>query len=404
MPAYHFQALDAEGKTHKGVLEGDSEKQIRQKLREQKLFPIEVSQVVDGPTGKKRFFSRNKRITLADVSLFTRQLATLLLAAIPLEEAIWGVAEQTDKKNMKSIIMAVRSKVLEGLPLAQAMSHYPSVFNDLYRATIYAGEQTGQLDKILNRLADYIENQQVMRQKIQQALIYPSLMVVVSIIIVCFLLMYVVPQIISVFQNTKQALPMVTQVLLWISHFVANKGIFVVVFFILMFALFFRLMKNQNYRRQFHFYLLQLPFMGYLIKTVNTARFARTLGLLNSAGIPVVESLRVASQLILSIPIREKIQYSSEQINQGSGIAKSLKETGYFSAITVHLIANGEASGKLELMLEKAAQVQEDEMTRLIDTGLTLLEPVIIIIMGGIVLFIVLAVLLPIFQMDQLTG
>ncbi len=402
MPAYTYHAIDPSGKTQKGVLEGDSEKQIRQKLREQKLLPVDIKIVSDAQKTQS-ITSRFKRVKLADLALFTRQLATLLLAGIPLEEALESVAEQTEKKHFKAMVMAVRSSVLEGSPLATAMAQFPSVFSQLYRASIHAGEQTGKLDQILNRLADYIENQQVIKQKVQQALIYPSLMIIVSIAIVTFLLIYVVPKIISVFQDSKQTLPMVTQILLGISHFLAAYGLFLGLFLIIAFYGFQKLLRQEKYRTQWDLFLLKLPWINYVIKTVNTARFSRTLGMLNSSGVPIIEALKVATQLLSSIPIREKVKLAAEQITQGTSIAKALKETHYFSPMTLHLIANGEMSGQLEKMLEKAAEVQETAMTRLIDTGLTLFEPLIILLMGGIVLFIVLAILLPIFQLDQVS-
>lgn len=404
MAAYSYQALNQNGKNVRGILNGDSEKQIRQLLREQKLTPLEIHLI---KSQKKSFkqLSRATSIKIAEVALFTRQLSTLCLAGIPLEESLLSVAEQTEKKSFKEVIMAIRSKVLEGHSLANSMADYPSIFSKLYCASIHAGEQTGKLESVLDHLADYIEKQAAIKQKIQQAMIYPMVMLAVAISIVSFLLIYVVPKIVTVIQDSKQALPFATQLLLAISHFLYEDGIYALVSLIASIWFVRRLLRtNKAFQKKFHFLLLRLPWIRYLVKTVNTARFSRTLGMLTTAGVPIIEALKVATSLINSIPIFEKVNLSTEKISQGTSIAKALKESGYFAPMSIHLIANGEISGQLEKMLEKASEIQENELTRIINTGLTLLEPLIILVMGAIVLFIVLAILLPIFQLDQMTG
>lgn len=404
MPAFQYKATNPQGKTVKGVFEGDSEKYIRQKLRDQGLIPLSVTLIKEGKSSSGRLSQMNLGIRTQDIALFTRQFATLLQAGIPIEEALQGVAEQTEKKKFKNIILAVRAEIQEGKSLANAMASFPGIFSALFRASIHAGEQTGYLDRILNRLADYLERQQVLKQKVQQALVYPSLMICVSILIVSFLLVYVVPKILAVFQDNHQPLPAITLFLLGLSHFLGKYGIFLLLGLAALLYSSQQLLKKEKLRFRWHNFLTTLPIVGYLIKTVNVARFARTLGMLVNSGVPIIDSLKIALAVVGMLPIRKSIEKATEQIAQGRAIAQTFKETRYFSAMTLHLIANGEMSGQLESMLEKAADIQENEVSRIIDTGLTLLEPLIIIIMGAIVLFIVLAILLPIFQLDQLTG
>lgn len=402
MPAFQYTALNNQGKTIKGVLVSDSDKQVRQKLRADGLIPLETYLIQENNNVNR--FSFGSRISIEELALFTEQLSTLLISGIPLAEALFGVAEQTNSKKLKNIILAVRSDVLEGQPLAKALGQFPSVFSDLYRASIHAGEQTGHLDKILNRLSEYLEKQQQLKHKIQQALIYPSLMIVVSISIVSFLLTYVVPKIISVFQDTKQELPFMTQILLSISHFLHEYGFFVLIFLIVLFWVLRITLKKPLYKERWHLFLLKIPLIGFLIKNINIARFARTLGMLTSSGIPIVDALKIANAVLTISPIQKKLYEATELIIQGKSIYKAFKESQQFSPLTVHLIHNGEMSGQLEQMFNKAAEIQERQVNRLIDFALTLFEPLIILLMGGIVLFIVLSILLPIFQMEQISG
>lgn len=401
MGAYNYIAIDTKGKEKKGILEGDSPRHIRQSIREQGLTPLDVIAISDSKKSSTSNFRFAKRVKGNDLALLTRQLATLLAASMPIEECLQGVGEQTEKEQIKSIIHGVRSRVLEGHSLANAMSHFPNAFPELYCATVGAGEQTGRLDIVLNRLADYTEQQQGIRAKVQQALIYPALMTFVSIAIVTFLLVFVVPKIIGVFNSTGQSLPEVTVILMAISHNVKNFGIYYLVAIIAFLFGFKHLLKRHEFRKKWHKLLLKLPLLGYAIKTVNTARYARTFGILSAAGVPILEAMRVSSSLITNIPMRDAISNASNRVREGANINYALKQSAYFSPMTLHLIASGERSGRLEEMLERAADNQDNEVKRLIETGLTLFEPMIILIMGAVVLFIVLAILLPIFQMDQ---
>ncbi len=405
MPAFTYAALDQKGARAKGVLEGDNDRHIRNLLRERGLIPLEVSRVTNQAKRTWRLSLRfQKRLNTDDLALVTRQLATLLGAGLPVEQALQGVAEQTEKPAVKNILVAVRSRVLEGHSLAMALAQFPNAFPELYRATVAAGEQSGHLDIILSRLAEYAEAQQSIRQKLQQALIYPSIMIGVSIAIVSFLLVYVVPRIISVFSDTGQALPESTQILIGISHLLQHYGFYLLLVMLGLFYFIRRLLRKEHLRFKWHQLLLRLPVIGKALCTVNTARYARTLGILSAAGIPILECMRIASTLITCLPIKKACIQAASKVGEGGHIAGALKQTNYFAPMMLHLIASGEQTGQLEAMLTRAADNQDDAVKRLIATSLTLLEPMIILIMGAIVLFIVLAILLPIFALDQFTG
>lgn len=406
MTAYNYCAMAKDGKTRRGVMEADTDKQVRSQLREQGLVPLDIIPVTVNKTiGKnKNIFGINKsaRIKLNDLTLLTRQLATLFAAGLPVDEALLACAEQTEKNQVKSIIVGVRSRVLEGHSLANALRNFPSAFPELYCSTIAAGEQTGRLDIVLNRLADYVEQQQKIRQKVQHALIYPSMMMFVAISIVIFLLVFVVPKIIDVFNNSGQTLPMTTLILLGFSHFLKNFGLYCIALLIILGYVFHRLLQRESFRTRWQAALLNLPVLGTAIRALNTARYARTFGILFAAGVPVLEAMRVAATLVTNLPIRHAVTEAAARVREGMAIHLALKLTQNFSPMMIHLMASGEASGTLEQMLERAANNQDQNVARLIDTSLTLFEPIIILVMGGIVLFIVLAILLPIFDLDQM--
>lgn len=404
MAAFNYTALDKKGHERKGYLEGDTAKQVRQTLREQGLIPIQVISVKERPINKSVLFSQKKRVNVKDLALLTQQLSTLLSSGMPLEETLQAVAEQTEKPHVKSVILGVRSKVLEGHSLAAGMSDFPQAFPHLYRATVSSGEQSGHLDKVLERLAIYTEKQHRMRQKIRQAMIYPMLMTIVSLSILSFLLAYVVPKIVDVFTESNQKLPLITQFLISTSNLVKHYGIYILILISLLIYSFLRLLKREHFRRRFHGFLLKIPLIGNMLIVVNTARFARTFGILFSASVPVLEAMHVASELIVLLPMREAVQTAITRVREGSTIHHALQQIGYFPPMSVHLIASGESSGHLEIMLERAADMQENDVSALIENLLTLFEPLLILFMGAIVLFIVLAILLPIFSLEQFVG
>jgi general secretion pathway protein F len=409
MPAYHYVAVNTLGREQKGVIEADSEKLARQLLRDKSLVPMNIRPAQEKKTSVKEnwlsIFNQSRGLSSKEISLFTRQFATLLSAGMPVEESLAAVGEQTEKPHMKGLILSVRGKVVEGHSLASALREHPKAFSALYCATIAAGEKSGHLDKVLMRLADYTEQQWNMQQKLRTALIYPVMIVLVAFGIVGFLLEYVVPKMIGVYAHLNQALPLMTEILIGISYFVSNFGLYLLIAIVIGIYFWRRALRlSAELREKTHLFMLRLPLIGYAIRTVNTARFSRTLSILSASGVPVLEAMTISAQLITTIPIRKAVEEAVLRVREGAPIHLALKQTTYFPPMSVHMIASGEASGQLESMLERVAQNQENEITRLIDVSLALFEPAIILIMGAIVLFIVLAVLLPIFQLNQFTG
>ena len=397
MNAYQYFAIKKNGSNCKGVVEADSERHARQILRKQGILPTEVHPL------KKSIQKKGKNgLKSQELSLLTRQLATLLAAGIPIDEALRGVAEQSENENSRKIIISVRTKVLEGYGLAQALAEFPRAFPEIYRATIAAGEQTGNLDMVLEKLATYTEKQQKTKHKIQQALIYPSLMVIISIGIVSFLLAFVVPKIIDVFTTGGQELPTTTKILIKISSFIQNYGLYALLLFIIFCAIFLRCLKISSFKTKWHKFLLQIPILAFLIKSVNVSRYIHTFSILFAAGVNILETMRVSASLINNKIIQTAFNQATIQVKEGSAINTALHKTMFLSPMATHLIASGEKSGNISAMMERAASYLDDEVKRIIDASLTLLEPMIILLMGAMVLFIVLSILLPIFSMEQL--
>lgn len=402
MGAFEYTAVDPGGRETKGVIEGDTPRQVRQLLRERKLLPLAVTEVAEKEASRQQSFTLRRSMSAGDLSLVTRQLATLVQSALPLEEALLAVAEQTEVPRVKSILIGVRSKVMEGHTLADGLADFPKAFPELYRATVAAGEQSGHLDGVLERLADYTESRQELRQKIQNAMIYPVVLTSLALLIVGGMLVYVVPKVVSVFSNTGHELPLLTRSLIAISDFLRSYGIFVAIGIAVLVWLIRRILKQPGPRRAWHSTLLRLPIVGRLTRGVNTARFTRTLSILTGSGVPVLEALRIAAEVVTNLPMQAAVQEAAARIREGASIGKSLAVSGHFPPICIHLISSGEASGELEDMLSRAAANQEKDMDRLIAALMGLMEPALIVTMGAIVLMIVLAILLPIFQLNQL--
>lgn len=401
MGAFEYTALDIKGREKSGVLEGDAARQIRQQLRELGLTPLSVEEVQQREERSSRKFFRTK-ISATDLSLITRQWATLVRSGLPVEEALRTVAQQSEKARLKSMVVAVRSRVMEGHSLASALADFPHIFSELYRATIEAGEQSGHLEVVLERLADYTETRQQISQKMSQAMIYPVLLTLVAIAVVVGLLTFVVPKIVQVFESIGQELPALTKGLIATSEFLSSNGIYLLFALLLVVVIFSYLMRIESFKKSYHRFLLRLPLVGRMVKSVNSARFARTLSIVASAGVPILDGLRISSQVIANLPMREAVLSAANKVREGAAISTALDASKYFPPMTIHLIASGEASGNIENMLERAADSQEREMEALTAGLLGIFEPVLILLMGGVVLLIVLAILLPIFDMNQL--
>ncbi|MDH5189800.1 MAG: type II secretion system inner membrane protein GspF [Gammaproteobacteria bacterium] len=403
MPAYNYQALDNTGRELKGVMEGDSARQLRQQLRDKGWTPLEVAEVVQQKkSGKKFSIQLRNKISASELALATRQLATLVRSSLPLEEALHTVSRQSTRPNLKSIMFAVRSRVLEGHSLAQGLNDFPAAFPELYRATVAAGEQSGHLDTVLERLADYTEARQQLQQKISQALIYPILLTSISILVIVFLLTFVMPQITQVFANTGQQLPWLTTAMIATSEFLQDYGFLLLAGIVVAYIAARMSLKNESTRQRYHDVLLKIPLVKSLVQGLNTARFARTFSILMGSGVPVVEALRISAQVISNLPMRNAVTDVSHRVREGASLHKSLYDSGYFPPMTTQLIASGEASGDLDAMLERAAQSQEREVESLISRLMAIFEPVLLLVMGMIVLVIVLATLLPILELNQL--
>jgi len=400
--AYEYTALDAGGKERKGVIEGDTPKHVRSLLRERELLPVVVAEVAQKEARRQRGFSLSRGASAADLSLLTRQLATLVKAGLPLEEALLAVSQQTEKPRIQSILLGVRSRVTEGHTLASGFGDFPRVFPEIYRATVAAGEQSGHLDNVLERLADYTESREVMQQKILGALLYPIVLTVMCFSIVSILLVYVVPKVVDVFENTSAKLPLLTQLLVAVSGFLREYGIWLLVALVVAGVLIWRWLKNPAVRRRSHLLQLRLPLVGRLTRGFNTARFTRTLSILTGSSVPVLDALRIAGEVITNLPMRDAVAFAAQRVREGAPIGRSLGTSRLFPPMTIHLISSGESSGELENMLERAALSQERELDGLLTALVGLLGPLMIVGMGLIVMGIVFAMLLPIFQMNSL--
>ena len=403
MGAYQYVAVDAGGKEHRGVLEGDTPRHVRQLLRERQLLPVEVAEVQGRErTAARRQFSLRRGISALDLALLTRQLATLVRAGLPLEEALFAVSEHSEKARLKSIVLGVRAKVLEGHTLAAGLDDYPHAFPAVYRATVSAGEQAGQLDNVLERLADYTESRHSLRTKVLQAMVYPIVLTVVALGIVTLMLVYVVPKVVDVFRTTGQQLPLLTRGLIALSDFLIGWWPVLIIGIVLAFVGIGRALRNEAVRRRVHWWMLKAPIFGRVTRGVNTARFTRTLSILTSSGVPALEALRISASVVVNLPMRSAVEEAAVRVREGGAIGRSLSQSKLFPPMSIHLISSGEASGELDAMLERAANHQESEIDSLLSTMLSVLEPLLIIVMGGMVLLIVMAILLPIFQINQL--
>ncbi len=401
MGAFDYKAVDSSGKPVQGVLDGDNARQVRQLLRERHLLPLEVTEVAEKEK-KRRKLGFRQGISATDLALFTRQLATLVRAGLPLEEALRAVSQQTEKSRVSSILMGVRSRLMEGHPLAAGMADFPQAFPEMYRATVAAGEQSGHLDAVLERLADYTESRQILRQKLSSAAIYPIVLSVMAILIVTGMLVFVVPKIVGIFEDSNQELPFLTTALITVSHAIRDYGLLGLVAIAGGVFAFKRWLRQKSARRRVHGFLLRLPLVARLVRGFNNARFTRTLSILSGSGVPVLESMRIAGSVIANLPMWEAVEEATMRVREGATISHSLAARGLFPPMTVHLIASGEASGKLDEMLERAAENQERELDGLIGAMLSILEPALIIVMAIFVFIIVIAILLPIFQLQQI--
>ena len=407
MPAFDYLAIENNGRERRGTIEADTARQARQLLRERDLMPVDIDEISSANSESSSLnnikFSQ-KSMRAIDLTLFTRQIATLLRSGIPLDESLGAVAEQTERAGVKSIIMGVRSKVLEGYTLAQAFSEFPKAFPDIYLATVTAGEHAGQLDNVLERLADFTESRQILKQKITNALIYPVILILACVSIIIVMMNFVVPKIVKIYTDGNFDLPPLTNAVIAISEFTTQYIWLIIGGIVLLFIAFRLMMRRDEFKRSWHNFLLRIPLIGYLIRGLNTARFTRTMSIMGSSGVTILESLNLSGLVVNNLPMRDAIDEAAAKVREGASIGHSLAQSKLFPPMTVHLIKSGEASGELEQMLERAAQNQERELENTISSLLAIMQPMMILIMAGIVVTIVLAIMMPIFNLNEFVG
>ncbi|KRW71310.1 GspF family T2SS innner membrane protein variant XcpS [Stutzerimonas stutzeri] len=404
MAAFEYLALDPRGREQKGLIEADSPRQARQLLREKQWAPLEVKQAKSKEDVSRGGLSFGRGLSARDLALVTRQLATLVQAALPIEEALRAAAAQSTSAKIKSMLLAVRARVMEGHSLAAALREYPSAFPELYRATVAAGEHAGHLGLVLDQLADYTDQRQQSRQKIQLALLYPVILMVASLAIVVLLLGYVVPDVVKVFVNTGQELPALTRGLIATSDVVKNWGWLIVLGIIAALMAMRAALRDPALRLRWHAFILRIPLIGRLSRATNTARFASTLAILTKSGVPLVEALSIAAAVIANLRIRERVVEAAQKVREGSSLTRALDATGEFPPMMLHMIASGEKSGELDQMLARTARNQENDLAAQVSLLVGLFEPFMLVFMGAVVLVIVLAILMPILSLNQLVG
>lgn len=403
MPAFRYKALNQKGRLVKGVLEGDSERQVRSQLRQRSLRPVEVAEA-----GAKQQSVRGWRVAFrpglraGEVALITRQLATLVGSALPLDECLQAAAEQTRKAKTKAILLQVRSRVAEGHTLANALAQFPQAFGEMYRAMVHAGEQAGQLAPVLEQLAEYTETRQHTSQQLQMALIYPFVLVAVAVAVVTALMVFVVPELVGMFAHSRRELPPLTTALIATSDFLRHSGLYLGVAVVALVIGLRYLLRDPGRRRRWHRLLLTVPGVSGVVVSMDTARFSSTLSILMASGVPLLDALKIAGAVMNNTVLREAAARVSLRVQEGSSLNRAMSQEPYFPPMMIHMVASGETSGELENMLARSAANQERELEMTLGTVMALFEPLMVVLMGGIVLTIVLAVLLPIFDLNTM--
>jgi general secretion pathway protein F len=406
MTAYRYRALNPAGKLVRGVMEGDSERQVRAQLRTQSLRPVDVGEANRALHGQSswRLSLPGTGVSAGDLALITRQLATLVESNLPLDEALQAAAQQSRSARIKGTLLQVRSRVAEGHTLAFAMGEFPQVFREMYRAMVNAGEHSGYLGPVLQQLADYTEQRQYTGQKLKMAMIYPFILVAVAVAVVVALMVFVVPELVGIFAHTSRELPLLTRTLITLSDFFRDYGLWLLMGLVLAYVMARQALRNRARRRSWHRFLLRVPGLSRLLIALDTARFASTLSILMASGVPLLDSLRIAGEVLTNLVLREDSQIVAERVQEGSSLNRALQHSGRFPPMMVHMVASGEASGELDTMLERAANNQERELEMTLGSMMALFEPLMVVMMGAMVLLVVLAVLLPIFDLNKMVN
>jgi len=402
MPAFNYTAIDKQGNEITGSIEGDTDKHVRSILREKNLLPLSIKEIKKESEDKIRINFKQNSLSNNDLTYFTRQLATLIKSGIPIDETLIAINDQNDKQHIKNIILTIHSKIMEGYTLSDSFCDFPKSFPLIYTTTIAAGEKSGNLSLILEKLADFTESRQKLQQQIKNALIYPSALVITALLVIAFMLAYVVPKVVYIFENFDQQLPLLTRIMITSSDFLLDNWLYIIIFSVMLVFLCRNLIKNEETKNKYHDILLRIPIFGQLIKNMNSARFLQTLSILASSGVPILESLRISSNVVTNLPMKKAIEKTAIQVSEGESISKSLSQSRLFPPMMIHMIGSGENSGRLEEMLDRATTNQEQEVENTISTLLGIMQPMTVIIMASVVLLIVLAILLPIFEINNL--
>jgi len=402
MPAFKYKAIDRNGIEISGSIEGDTERHVRSILREKKLIPLLIKIINKEKSGKLRFSVSRNTLSGVELAYFTRQFATLIKSGIPIDEALIAINEQNKKQHISDIILTIRSKILEGFNLSSSLADFPQSFPLIYSTTVSAGEQSGHLSLILEKLADFIESKQKLNQQIKNALIYPSALIVTALMVIAFMLAYVVPKVVYIFENFDQQLPLLTRIMIATSDFLINNWLFIIAASLSLFLIVRQGLKNEKNKIVAHNSILKLPIFGRLVRNMNSARFMQTLSILTSSGVPILDALKISSNVITNLPMKKAIEETTIRVSEGESISMSLSQTGLFPSLMIHMIGSGENSGRLDEMLDRATSNQEQEVENTINILLGIMQPLTVIIMAMIVLLIVLAILLPIFEINNL--
>jgi general secretion pathway protein F len=403
MAAFEYAALDPRGRQKKGVLEADSIRQTRQMLRDQGLVPLNVEAAAERKSrAAGRSWSFARRLGPLDRVLLTRQLATLIAASLPVEEALQAVAQQSEKQHVRALVMGIRSRVLEGHSLASSLAQYPGSFNEMYRSTVAAGEQSGHLDRVLENLADYQERQFESRRDVEMAMLYPVVLTLLAFGIVGALMVYVVPDMVGVLENMGQELPFSTRFLIGVSDFARDYWWLIGLVLVGLVVGVRWLLAQPGIRLAWDRQKLAMPLVSRISRSGNAARYANTLSILTSSGVPLVEAMNIAGEVVSNRWLQRRLVDATQRVSEGSSLRAALEGVGYFPPMLLHMVASGESSGELDEMLDKVARYQQTEVERIVTTLVRLFEPLMLVVMGGLVMFIVMAILLPILNMNQL--
>ncbi len=400
MATFEYEALQSDGKTKSGIATADSARLLRQLLRDQGLTPVSVS--ISQKKDSRQQVVHQSKMSASQLAVVTRQLATLIGSGMTVEASLSALTEQSEDRQTKSMLNNVRSQVREGLSLVASLQQYPRAFPQIYTASVAAGEATGRLTEVLERLAEFTETRHSVRQKLTAALVYPIILMVVAVVIVVGLLVYVMPKVVRVFTDTGQELPFLTQALIAISDFLRDHGAWILISFVAIFVLISLALRHPGLRFRIHQWFLKMPGIRNFARNINSASMARTLAIMVGSGVPLLASMQSGVDVLSNLAMKDALQKAASEGQEGASLSRTLSSSGYFPPLLTQMIASGEQSGSLSHMLEKSALALERELENRINVLVSLFEPLMILFMGVIVLIIVLSILLPIFDLNQL--